>query len=436
MRALRRMEQIEIKKAGFVTVQNPFPVPQITSTGKPAFRVDECFSFRDIWGLVEDIFKDDAILRSCVWRYSPKFQFSEEPESRLFGDLMSSNWARDTERELRHDVLAIILNVDDTRLHSIGGECTPVYMTIGNAAIEWRNTWRGKRLLGFIPTVNNVRKGITSDAVATYKRILHNWCLRVMLDPVVNHQHGKLLKVGPEVKFLVPRVPMFVTDHMEGQKLCQMFLPSSTNRPCRHCLIQPAKDSRGIFSTSTPRTQQHMKSIIELHPEQTPSYSIFPEKNLLFDIPGLDLFMLPPCRMHSTDEGVYCYVNKLCRISVAKAKQLSTFDSRWGSLSSFPGQRAFYSGETSRVLTAGELRTQALGLPFALHGLGSPNAEKLAIAYCRWRQLLGQRELSIPDIEQLHIYGQQLQSAFEVMWEEIGEKSVGKKSIKLHMIQV
>ena len=101
-----------------------------------------------------------------------------------------------------------------------------------------------------------------------------------------------------------------------------------------------------MAATSENRDTSKLKRLVlSGTDEELKDNSIHSGRNLLWDIPGLDIYSTPVCRMHNTDHGIFPLVLDLC-VSYLKVKgELTQFDSRWQQVGSFPGLKRFVHGE-------------------------------------------------------------------------------------------
>jgi hypothetical protein len=155
------------------------------------------------------------------------------------------------------------------------------------------------------------------------------------------------LYVGSSLRELVPRLAFVVSDHIEAQKLCLIKNSTRTRKPCRFCLVEPAKSGMGMGALGRRRSKQKMIDVVKSRDSaRMKRYSIHPEENHLWLLPGYDVFRTPICRMHTTDHGLAPLIRNNCVSLLKKLRGLEDFDQRWKSIGEYPGMKVFHKGDT------------------------------------------------------------------------------------------
>lgn len=126
--------------------------------------------------------------------------------------------------------------------------------------------------------------------------------------------------------------------------------------------------------------------------------------NLLWQVPGLDVFKTPQCKMHALDHGVFVHVLNMVVTVVQRHSVLSTFDQRWGSVTNFPKMKRFDGGISNKsYVTASEHRDMARCLPFVVRGLipnpDSDTLEHASVTYLRVRQWMEEPDFTVSGLQ-------------------------------------
>jgi hypothetical protein len=115
-------------------------------------------------------------------------------------------------------------------------------------------------------------------------------------------------------KFVHARIPFLVSDHPEAQKLCCMYESAMASHPCRFCLFSWESEAH----LHPPRRLPDMIALIETGTtSELKKFSLHRQKVELADIPGLDVFRTPICRLHGADHGIFVHLLKMV-ISIVK----------------------------------------------------------------------------------------------------------------------
>jgi len=135
--------------------------------------------------------------------------------------------------------------------------------------------------------------------------------------------------------------------------------------------------------------RQHADAGQKIPKKLCQEWSVHPEPNPLWDLPGFNPCRNPSCRMHACDHGTFKRILDLTTavISSRPSAIKRQFDDRWSQLLRFPGVRILHKGVlTLKYIRAHEHRAIAMGLPYVLEGLlpGSV-AQQCSVAYNEWR---------------------------------------------------
>ncbi len=172
-------------------------------------------------------------------------------------------------------------------------------------------------------------------------------------------------KIINQQKYVIPRVPYIVSDHPEAQKIAGMFQPTNAKMPCRMCLVQSGLHN--WHHVGPPRVEAVMKSVAAIDRHK---YSLQQEDNRLWKVPGLDVFKIPACRMHSCDHGIFVNLWEMVVAAANKVDMYDQLEKNLGNVGDFPQLKKFRHGiEDKAFITAGEHRILAINLPFILQGL-------------------------------------------------------------------
>ncbi len=105
-----------------------------------------------------------------------------------------------------------------------------------------------------------------------------------------------------------------------------------------------------MIGTSEERDVEFIASLYEggkISAADSLRFSMSSVKSALFEIPGLNVFRIPPCRLHLWDHGVFPRLLGWC-IKIIETeggvKGKREFDSRWTDTANYPGMVAFKQG--------------------------------------------------------------------------------------------
>jgi len=152
-------------------------------------------------------------------------------------------------------------------------------------------------------------------------------------------------------------VPYFVTDEKDLTScVTGMFSSGKAYRPCNLCTLlfkgnaditlagprRTVADMKEVSGTLTERHAYHawMTQKMSNTGGRPPTkavcreWSIHPEVNPIFNLPGFDPFRNPSCRMHACDHGIFKRLLDLCTTLISKqpAHIKREFDDRFVSL--------------------------------------------------------------------------------------------------------
>jgi len=178
-----------------------------------------------------------------------------------------------------------------------------------------------------------------------------------------------------------------------------------------------------------------------LDKQKSKELSIHPELNSFFDVPGMNPFFNPPCRMHSTDHGIFVKLLDLVKEVVKKERKSAEFDKRFflvvfgqfnfnfrfASLRPFGKMRLFHKGVSElSFVRAHEHRSMTAVLPFVLQGLlSSDTAKQTSLVYLQWRDMLSMRIYTADSTKLLDATGKKLQFLLNQLSLEVEGKKIG-----------
>ena len=159
----------------------------------------KCVTY-NLMSVAQDLLNDGDHGQHAVFRYTE----DRHPTSniRQFGEMWTGDWWKKQQKEL-HDganILVPIIYMDETPVTHNGRNMHPIYMSLGNLYLDSRyassfthplqyyffnrQKLSGKRLLGFMPTINVVTKYRDSALVRRYKRNVHRKALAHITAPI------------------------------------------------------------------------------------------------------------------------------------------------------------------------------------------------------------------------------------------------------------
>eukprot|EP00301_Raphidiophrys_heterophryoidea_P014637 c23073_g1_i1.p1 GENE.c23073_g1_i1~~c23073_g1_i1.p1 ORF type:complete len:294 (+),score=54.77 c23073_g1_i1:1225-2106(+) len=219
---------------------------------------------------------------------------------------------------------------------------------------------------------------------------------------------------------------------MEAQKLCMMYSSTRANRRCCFCEVIPGKES--MMVVGEPRELEKMKRIIVSHPHLAQEYSLQPEHNKLWNVPGLDVFRIPPCRMHATDHGVFVLLFQLTMKWLHNHRATQQFDDRWQHAGVYLRLKVFKRGVSNMsFVMAHEHRAMAIMLN-GIEDNTDDSAQRVAWLYLRWRSLLSLPYFTEGSLQLLKELTDNTQKANDELHVQVENEHVGL-SIKFHMMR-
>jgi len=122
--------------------------------------------------------------------------------------------------------------------------------------------------------------------------------------------------------FVHVRVPFIICDEKDlASCVTGMYASSNTRRPCNVCTCD--FNNQSIVDLGDERSLKHMSQVRTLSGcaispyllhkllsnkptiKKLKKWSIHPEPNALFTVPGLNVFRTPSCMLHSLDHGIF-----------------------------------------------------------------------------------------------------------------------------------
>lgn len=119
------------------------------------------FSYVDVIAIISELLIDPKLASVPFSTDYVRRREAQAPFQQTYDDLCTGDWWRDAElgiqtRDPKGKVLAVILYVDGVSVDFFGNvNMYPIMMTLGNYDSTTRNTIQAKRLLGFIPSLND-----------------------------------------------------------------------------------------------------------------------------------------------------------------------------------------------------------------------------------------------------------------------------------------
>ena len=231
--------------------------------------------------LVKEIMQDSLLVTRDSWLQNFNPMFSKFGE-KLIGELNTGSWWEFAEDKARVqygediNIVPFIISSDKT---NVGKKRSvwPMYLTIGNLRIRDRNKLSGKRLLGFLPKIENRHLKNAKD-VSAFSLGVFNTCYKLIFQELRENRLFKLRLPfeNHERRFVL--IPMMLpADHEERCKhVC--IRQGQTNRPCPHCLVTKMElEAKVMNSTSNPRRLDDMTALISRNDKhETKMFSLHP----------------------------------------------------------------------------------------------------------------------------------------------------------------
>jgi len=315
------------------------------------------FWHRSLWDIVTSILGDPGMCASIQYDFQP----DSAGEERIYSTFMGGKWMETASTLIRDQypdctVIPVIMGSDGTRIKSRLG-AHPIYITLGNLSLKFRQGKNGWNLAGCVPDRIRSLAPKQSDLLYTRRtRQILNMCVVNALADIkdIFKEGGRVLKCGDgRTRRIILMWALCITDRLEHESLC--LVPAHT---CFHCTMPkhlwPASTQRA-WTQSSPRMQQDVRHAAMTAAEtgvygeneewrikiqkQAPILGldangriiivseeryrhcaqvlgVFPEPNLLWTLPHAEVYLL--CRddpMHMMDLGV---LQKLQEAMMAK----------------------------------------------------------------------------------------------------------------------
>lgn len=126
------------------------------------------------------------------WRFESTTDVNNQS---VISELWTGDWWREEQAKAgQENILVIILYSDETSTSFAGKSVNPIYMSLGNLPMSFRNHISGKRLLGFLPTIKPIkafrqdpdvhrfRKEVQSQALQSITIVRHFFSLFVRFE--------------------------------------------------------------------------------------------------------------------------------------------------------------------------------------------------------------------------------------------------------------
>ncbi|KAI9352683.1 hypothetical protein BDR26DRAFT_961495 [Obelidium mucronatum] len=174
------------------------------------------------------------------------FEYDERRNSegnRVYGEFNTGNWWKKQSESLPAlaKLLAIMVYSDATQLDG-GGKVSehPIYLTLSNIPLEFRNKPKTKVLVGFLekPWGKLGRSERDSDAHRGFIRDMYHSAYQVLFMEIKKYQErGFYFVLGMEIHHFVPRMACFPGDMQEHYIIARGGSPASKS-PCNECMVQ------------------------------------------------------------------------------------------------------------------------------------------------------------------------------------------------------
>ncbi len=164
--------------------------------------------------------------------------------------------------------------------------------------------------------------------------------MKFFVEPIIQAEGSVLLNVRNSAILCVPVIPYIFTDE---QELCHGIAgvyssSAKARRPCTKCLRAPMED--GVEHIGPARDIIQVIRIYEnglLSQTASKQLSLQPEFNPLLQVPGLNVFHTPSCRMHAMDLGIAKKLMEyLHKFLSTQRNSIAQYDLRWQHAYEFP----------------------------------------------------------------------------------------------------
>nr|CAG8690710.1 9070_t:CDS:1 [Entrophospora candida] len=251
--------------------------------------IEYFFYFRTIIDAVSEIFSNKEIFNASVFNYQKVYNNNK----RCYKELYNSNWWEEIEKNNPPGckILSIILYSDKTNCDSLGKTSRhPIYLTSGNIPCEYRNKYKSKVLLGYIPIIDGSKSTKKTMEFRNLALLMFHNAMSLLIKPLIEQEkdgiylflHGKLI-------WFKIKISLIIGDWPEACTFCLTYKTSNSSRPCHTCLT--SRDQLNNMNMSKEslilRTPNKMMGIIEN--DQCKDYSVHPLKNSFWELPYLNI---------------------------------------------------------------------------------------------------------------------------------------------------
>ena len=243
-----------------VFLEAKFGIRRVEMTAPEDGQQEVVFWHRSLWDIVSGILEDPSMHQHLTYNFETETNGTE----RVYSSFMGAKWmeaasalVRDTYPDCT--TLAVVMGSDGTRIKNRLG-AHPIYITLGNLSLEFRQGKDGWNLAGCVPERKRSIAPKQSDLQYSRRtRQILNMCVANVLHDinVISKEGGHLVKCGDgRTRRIILLWSLCITDRLEHEALC--MVPAHS---CFHCTVADHLKSQSKateWPRSAPRLQQSM----------------------------------------------------------------------------------------------------------------------------------------------------------------------------------
>jgi Plavaka transposase len=401
VRALRKEEKVAFKSANLSMYKCPIVQP-LGINNEPMLERDTYeLVLYDVLTVCETLINIKEHIPYIHWHYEEDrscdgIESDSAGDMRFYSQLWTTNWWKEEELSLpvaRGNILSVMFASDETHVTLTGRKMHPIYIFLGNYHRRFKDQQSGWSLLGFQPVIRTNKGYGQRSAIGEYRREVKRWVMDTLVKDIITNRDGFMMRCSnvdgtSHHRWVYPRMPFFVGDEPELMSSITNGYRGACHRPCTNCMVcpsqwEPIPDKpyvSPLMATGPPRAVDDVTIYFNwdnrtstMTRDVSEELSVHSEFNSLFDVPGLNPFNNPSCRMHQTDHGVF---KNLLDLTVRFYKKfgprgsVNIFNTRWAALRKYPGMKQFHRGVSDlSYVTANHHRWMSMCLPFVCRGL-------------------------------------------------------------------
>ncbi|KAG6824535.1 hypothetical protein H0H92_006573 [Tricholoma furcatifolium] len=354
----QKIDSIKLGDAPWLSFSVSYPdCPEDEDEAAPWMSAEYEVWYRDPLVVVENQLKNPDFNNKF---HDAPFQEFDENGDRVFGDLLSGNWANEqanllAESESTHGAMFVplILGSDKTTV-SVGtgqNEYYPLYIANGAVFNSVRRAHKNAvSLLGFLAIPKTDRQHANDEQFRKFRRQLMHASLRAILEPLRPFMTEPRVTKCPDGHFrcVIYGIGPYIADYPE-----QCLLTSIVSDWCPRCTGTPDNLDN---PQALPRTQEYTELLIQYLDLKTlwQDYGIAAEAEpFTFTFPRADIYQLMTSDLlHQVIKGTFkdhlvTWIGDWLDLEHGKTRAaavMADIDRRIAAVPSFPGLRRFPDG--------------------------------------------------------------------------------------------